>query len=291
MSTWWISFHGTSSGVPNIQTYATSGAPVSSALLTTGAAGEPALDELRGFLFAEGGVLVANASGDDSSILAFTPPSPAQWGFSLGAFITDNLTHPFDLTAAFSGDIYVSNQSHQGKGGNEITYYHPKTGKYKGTFASGFKQLRGLAFDGTYLYAADTNAGTVTAYDDKGNVKAQIGNVSDPDHLVYDGTRYLYIAGEQSGIFIYDTTATATAKSTQSADTFLALNDAKPTLHDIAGFAFGGDGYVYVADRKGQAVQKYPVVLTSTPPTCNASGGASFISSLPDQPEFIQLGP
>ncbi|HZO94571.1 MAG TPA: hypothetical protein VFB22_12520 [Candidatus Baltobacteraceae bacterium] len=290
MASWWITFHGSTGGVSNVQTYTTSGVAESTALLMTGAAGEPALDELRGFLFASAGVLVANASGNDSSVVAFTPPSPGQWGFSSGAFITDKLTHPFDLTPAFNGDIYVSNQSHKGKGGNDITYYHPKTGDYKGTFAQGFTELRGLAYDGTYLYAADTGAGIVTAYDDKGNAKAQI-TVDDADHLFYDGTRYLYIAGEKAGIFIYDTTAGSAAKSGTSAQLFLDAQQANPSLDDIAGFAFGGDGFIYVASRKGKAIQRYPVVLDVDPPTCNAAGGTPFVSSLPDEPEFIQLGP
>jgi hypothetical protein len=288
MANWWITFHG-DGGIVNIQTFAMSGAPTSTALLATGVDGEPALDELRGFVFGSAGVLVANASGDDSAILSFAPPAPNQWGFSQGVFISDQLTHPFDIVPAFSGDLYVSNQSHKGAGGNVITFYHPKSGAYKGTFATGFAELRGLAFDGTYLYAADTGAGTVTPYDDKGNAQTALP-IKKADHLYYDGSRFLYIASESDGIYLYDTAA-GTAGKKATLPLFLDASSASPALDEIAGFAFGTDSNVYVASRKGNAIQSYPVDLTQTPPTCQSANGKPFITNLGDSPEFIRLGP
>jgi DNA-binding beta-propeller fold protein YncE len=308
MASWWITFHGggASAGddgdpgsddaaapaakapIHNIQTFDTTGTLQNAGILATGIAGEPAFDELRGFVFAGAGVLVANASGSASSVLSFAPPAAPAWGFSQGVFISDNLTHPFDIVVGPSGDFFVSNQSHKDQGGNDITFYHPHSGAYKGTFAKGFTKLRGLAYDGTSLYAADTGAGTVTIYDANGKQTGSL-SVSDACHLLYDGTRYLYVASEKHGIFSYDTQASS-AGGKHGVQPFLDAKQANPPLSAIAGLAFGDDDAVYVCDRDAKIVARYPLVAGSDPPACNPAG-TTFIGPLDDSPEFIRAGP
>ena len=55
-------------------------------------------------------------------------------------------------------------------------------------------------------------------------------------------------------------------------------------MSSTAGLAIPGDGYLYVASRKGQQVLRYPL----TPPT-TAANGSVFLDALPDQPEFIGM--
>jgi hypothetical protein len=58
-----------------------------------------------------------------------------------------------------------------------------------------------------------------------------------------------------------------------------------PAIDGTAGLAIPGDGFLYVASRKGQQVLRYS--LTSPPPA--AGPGSVFLDALPDQPEFIGI--
>ena len=289
MASWWITFHG-DSGMTNIQTFTPAGALDNPALLEP----PPApwtLDELRGFVFdTNGNLYVADASGSNSAILRYTPSaSSAQLDFA-GAFASDNITHPFDLVCAW-GLLFVSNQSHSGVGGNNVTCYegfpYSASGTYVKTFASNFSDVRGLAFDGTYLYVADAGGKGVTPYDSSGTAQTPIA-VSQPDHLWFDQQRYLYIASENSGgsakcaVYLYDT-------SNPGSTPVPFLSNPDPGFKSVSGFRFGGDGFLYVANRTNNEVQRY-AVTAGTPPTCSSSG-TTFMTNkvLPDNPEFIQL--
>jgi sugar lactone lactonase YvrE len=283
MASWWITFHG-DGGISNIQTFSTAnGALESSGLLQTGATGEGTLDELRGFSFdLNGNLYVANADGSNSNILCFSPNAgSAELTFT--SVFTSEIVHPFDMVYAFSNYLFVSNQSHSGQGGNDVTYYKgfgwANAGTQAGNFGN-YDDVRGLAFDGTYLYVADNGANTVTPYDF--NLKAQTPiEVTGPDHLYYDRQQYLYIGTEANGIWYWDTT-----NPSSGLKQFL---DPNPAMKALAGFAFGGDGYVYVADRNGNQILRFPV--TSLSPPAAGSTGAVFISNsvLNDNPEFIKL--
>lgn len=291
MASWWLSFHG-DTGITNLQTFTTAGTLDNSALLQPPpSASGWTLDELRGFVFdTDGNLYVANASGSNSAILCYSPSAGSQLSFT-GAFASDNITHPFDLALAFSSCLFVSNQTHSGAGGNNVTYYqgfpYSTTGSYAGTFAGGFTDVRGLAFDGTYLYVADAGGNTVTPYDSAGTAQAPIV-ISQPDHLYFDRQRYLYIASENSGgsddcsIYLYDTT-------TPGSKPMPFLSNADPGFKSVSGFWFGGDGYLYVANRTANEIERY-AVTPGTPPICSSTGSTFMTSSvLQDNPEFIQL--
>src|SRR5271165_7300892 len=104
------------------------------------------LDELRGFTLGPTGdknlyVVVAH-KGSDSNVLVFAPPKKSGDPYTGGRpFVSpqDSLSHPFALVFA-GNDLFVSNQDT-----NKITRYDAKDGKYKGDFADGFVQLRGIA--------------------------------------------------------------------------------------------------------------------------------------------------
>lgn len=273
MSVMVVSFHGGDASKP---------APVNGLATFQLGGSLPGLRELRGFVVGpDGSLYVVNGYKDNSLILRFTAPS-AGWPVSfVQDYATDHLKHPFDLAFGPDGHLYVSNQD-----SNDVTRYegpadqHP--GTYKGTFLSGFGAVRGLANDGTYWYVADekggpSQTGAVIAYDQSGSQAGSIA-VADPVHLLYSGG-YIYIgSGSANQVLAFqagDFTATpATVVGT----------DLTPPIDGTAGLAIPGDGYLYVASRKGQQVLRYPL----TPPT-TAGNGSVFLDALPDQPEFIAV--
>ncbi len=289
---WLIGFHGGGSGIENLRSYSLTTPPTctNQAVLQVNASGEPGLYELRGFMYDAGGNLyVANANKSNSQVLRFMPASGSTSGYAYAydpTFdLTTNLVHPFGLAVGFAGNLYVSNQSTGGQGGNVITYYDAlntsQLGQYLGTLPQTFQQLRGIAYDGTYLYAADTTAGTVTQID-AGRATIATIPVAAADHLLYDGTQYLYVGSESNGVYRYDTQAGGAPVP--------FLSDPSPAIGAVAGFAFGGDGYFYVADRTGNALNRYPLDFSVFPPSCQ-SEGEPFLTGLGDSPEFIELWP
>jgi hypothetical protein len=97
--------------------------------------------------------------------------------------------------------------------------------------------------------------------------------VSEPVHLLYDGTKYLYIGSEKdNAVYQYDTTGNATTVSP-----FIKSSTAAPIDH-TGGLAIA-DGSFYVASRKGMAINQYPLAQPDS--------GRVFVSGLADNPEFI----
>ena len=197
--------------------------------------------------------------------------------FAAGA--SDRLAHPFCAVLVPNGDLYVSNQDMlSGQKSSAITYFEGPTknhpGKYKGVFADGFITLRGIATDGTYWYVADegSNSGTVWILDSSGNRQPNSLSIDQPVHLVYDGTRYLYIGSEgQNAVYRYDT---------QSGDKPVEFITSSSTakIDHTAGLAISGE-YIYVASRKSGSVNQY--LLT------DPSQASVYVNDLADEPEFL----
>jgi len=265
--------------------------------LQSGATNEPEFHELRGFTVAGGKLYVLNATGATGSILEFAPCSMfgtgTAWDYvtTFGNDPAQNLVHPFDLVVGWNGNVYVSNQSSKQSDassatGNVITVYAGFTaispGAYVETISGdpAFTQLRGLAFDGTTLYASDTGANVVQRLQNGAPPLSAIA-VNEPDHLWYDGSRYLFIGSEDDGISVYDIQKGGTPTR------FLDAKKATPAIASTAGF-YLTTNHVYVADRKGNAINWYPVQAGSPPTT---TGKGSTILATSDNPEFIWPNP
>lgn len=242
----------------------------------------PSMRELRGFVVGPDGALyVVNGYKNSSLVLRFTGAGGGgPWSFA-GDFATEHLKHPFDLEFGPDGHLYVSNQD-----SNEVTRYEGPSdknpGKYKDAFLSGFGTLRGLACDGTYWYVADETGGSagtgaVLAYDLTGKAVGSVA-VDNPVHLLNSGG-YIYVgSGSGNAVLAFQCGDFADAPVT------VVGTGLTPPIQATAGLAIPGDGYIYVASRKGRQILRYPL----TPPT-TAADGSVFLDSLPDDPEFIGM--
>lgn len=276
MSAWLISFHGGD---------ATNPSPVNT-LLTMQLGGPlPALRELRGFTVGpDGNLYVVNGYKDSSAILQFGAASTLPAAFA-SIWTNSNLNHPFALVFGPDKNLYVSNQD-----SNAVTVYQGPSGANPGQYiktfiSSGLRAVRGLACDGQYWYVADEQggskkAGAVLIYDLNGNVQENAITVTDPVHLFFDGTQYLYIgSGSGNSVMVYDTKA-----PNYTPPSIFGTSKPNPAIDATAGLAAPGDGFIYVASRKGRQILKYPLTTSTT-----AGQGAVLFDQLPDQPEFIAL--
>jgi hypothetical protein len=286
VSTLLVSFHGgsTATSINAILGIAPSAAPT--VMLAPDANGVmPALNELRGFTTdANSTLYVVNAYKNFSQILTFAPAaaSGGPWTFS-GVFAggkDSQLFHPFCAVFGVDGHLYVSNQDPNSTGSVAITYYEgptmKKPGMLKGVFAEGFIALRGIATNGTNWYVADEGdtktPGSVTIFDASGKKQSSL-SVNQPVHLLYDGSRYLYIGSEKdNAVYQYDTTGSVTTVSL-----FIQSSNTVPIDH-TGGLAIW-NGSFYVASRVGMAINQYPLTQPES--------GSVYVSGLADNPEFI----
>ena len=273
-----ISFHGSSSGKHNkLKTF-----PALGNILTE----PPELQEPRGFLLGPGSdsnhLYVVNAYKNASLIYRYT--SGASGTYTDGeVFASDDLSHPFDAAFGPDGHLYVSNQD-----SNKITYYEGPTdkhpGKLKGTFGTTsqpeFSTLRGIAWVGSALYAADEDAG-VLGFNSDGSSNSVTIPVKNPVHLFYDGSRYLYIgSGSGNSVWVWDT-----SKQIKTNPAEIVGSKQTPAIDATAGIALPGDGNLYVASRKANVLIQYPIDVTQNPPA--VSNGQVLSPGLKDNPEFV----
>jgi DNA-binding beta-propeller fold protein YncE len=291
VSTVFVSFHGGSSAssVNNIIGFPDGGSPYSVlGPSTTPAFGVlPALSELRAFMLSKGGehLYVANGSKNTSQVLRFRAPSTpgSSWTFD-DVYADKGLSHPFDLTIGFDDQLYVSNQDT-----NTVTAYSGHHGE-PSTFVGGLSKVRGIAYDGQHLYVADAAAGTVTAYDSAAKSVVTF-QVKSPVHLLYDGSRWLYVGSESDNSVI--ACDTHHVKSAKTVDVITGSTG----IDHTAGLAImeGGDGStvtMFVASRKGRQVLAYPLDLSSGVPTWKPATSEVILDSkvLADYPEFVAVG-
>jgi hypothetical protein len=289
MSNLSISFHGGSEATSINNVLAFTPTDDLTPILSPNSGGAmPALSELRG-LFSDpttGKLYVVNAFKDFSQILTFSAPlnSGSSYTFD-GVFAggkDSQLAHPFCAVYGADGNVYVSNQDPlSNQKTSAITCYEgpdsANPGKFKSVFGPGFFTLRGIATDGCNWYVAGAvdskQPAAVWIYDSKGTPQPDPLPVNEPVHLLYDGSRYLYIGSEKdNAVYQYDTHEGGT-----SLDTFICTSTAVPIDH-TAGLAIF-NGYFYVASRKGMAINQYELASPST--------GSVYVSKLADSPEFI----
>ncbi len=273
-----VSFHG-GKGPSAINTL------LSFPSLKTVLPGAPSMDELRGFILGPESdcnhLYVVNANKNSSAIFCFTSSGGGTYT-SGEIFATKGLSHPFDVAFGPDGNLYVSNQD-----SNQITRYQGASGSNPGsligTFGPTFHTLRGIAWAGPVLYAADETAGKsgeVRAYDSDGNPTGVKIHVEDPVHVMYDGSRYLYIgSGSGNSVWVWDTREKINPNPAQ------VVGSQSPKIDATAGMALPGDGHLYVASRKGSVILQYPIDVSHDPP--KAGNGQALSPRLDDSPEFV----
>jgi hypothetical protein len=284
-----VSFHGGSGGKNNLHVY-----PGGADVLEKG---HPERDELRGFvlgLHADSDHLyVVNAHKSLSQILRYRSNGDGSYGHG-EIWASDHLHHPFDAAWGSDGNLYVSNQDATSKGNIRITGYEgpggESPGRYVSCFAEGFSALRGIAWAGDTLYVADEGGGAdgtggVNLYDRAGTPLGSFA-VKKPVHVLYDGSRYVYIgSSDENAVYVYDATATVPHRPTQ-----LLQSTKDVPIDAVSGLAIVPSDettYLFVGDRKGRAINRYVLDTSADPPT--ASGGTVWLSNLPDRPEFLGM--
>ena len=284
-----VSFHGGSGGKNNLHVY-----PGGAGVLEKG---HPKRDELRGFvsgMHADSDHLyVVNAHKSLSQILRYRSNADGSYGHG-EIWASDHLHHPFDAAWGSDGNLYVSNQDATSKGNIRITVYEgpggESPGRHVGCFAEGFFTLRGIAWAGDTLYAGGGADGTggVSLYDQAGASQGGFA-AKKPAHLLYDGSRYLYIgSSHENAVYVYDTAVT-TGTVAQRPTQLLQSTEDVP-IDAVSGLAIiPGDEttYLFVGDRKGRAINRYVLDTSADPPT--ASGSTVWLSHLPDRPEFLGM--
>lgn len=255
-------------------------------ILQPPAASSIELCELRGFLFLDGDLYVANGNKHQHQILRFKPArDPGQWQYH-STVAVDSLTHPFDVIPGFNDTLFVSSQDD-----NTVTVYR-RSGKDGKVFAKGFHAVRGLAYDGTYLYVADAgdakHPGRVKFYDAQGKKLGHLTSATagtKPVHLLYDSAHgWLFIGDETLGVQIYNP-ATEAGPST-------LISSKEASIDHTAGLALDltsdTTGTLYVASRVGQQVLSFPLDFSSGTPKLSGKSAVA-LDGLEDEPEFVGL--
>jgi hypothetical protein len=304
-----ISFHGgaTLPGVNNLYAFP----PTGGGRLLLGASRSPSpgmmpeLSELRAFLPSLDGsfLYVANGSKNQNQVLRFARGSAgdAPWVFH-DVYAADGLEHPFDLVFGWDGTLFVSNQD-----SNEVTTYDT-AGEPGPLSITGLTKVRGLAFDGTYLYVADAGDDAVKVYDATGTCRRSIA-VKRPVHLLYDGARWLWIGSERKNgkdgkdgkdgkederekdaVHVYDTNAV------QPGEAVKIVHGAETGIDHTAGLcllpsASGHAGTLLVASRLGRQILSFPIEYADDVPTWTPAKPTVVLDKdvLIDNPEFVAL--
>jgi hypothetical protein len=240
--------------------------------------------ELRGFLFHEGYLFVANGNKHQHQILRFQPSEKqGQWQYDC-TVADKTLQHPFAVISAFHDALFVSSQDD-----NRVTVYgdpYPEGSVFK----EGFNALRGLAYDGTYLYVADSlgsngDSGYVALYDVDANEQHRF-TVKQPVHLLYDAAHgWLFIADEEPGtVKIYSHRAGERPMT--------LIPNGGGMIDRTSGLALqmsdASAGTLYVGSRAGRKVFAFPLDFSSGAPRLNGKPVLA-LPRLNDEPEFIGL--
>jgi hypothetical protein len=152
------------------------------------------------------------------------------------------------------------------------------------------KKVRGIAFDGKHLYIADADAGSVTAYDSAANPVA-VFQVEAPMHLLYDGSRWLYVGSETANAVVACDTHHVTAAKT------VEVISGDTRIDHTAGLALAdsGDGStvtMFVSSRERRQILSYPLSFSGGAPkwTSRTPNVVLDSNSLADDPEFVTIG-
>jgi DNA-binding beta-propeller fold protein YncE len=303
-----VSFHGgaTLPGINNV--YAFAGEPgrlMLGAPNSPDAGMMPALSELRAFVPSGDGtyLFVANGSKERNQVLRFTRGSAGEppWIFH-DVYASDGLSHPFDVVVGFDGNVFVSNQD------TDTVTRHTSPGGPATTFAAGFREVRGLAFDGTHLYVADVGADSVAIYDSTGATVGTI-DVKRPVHLLIDASGWLWIGSERGkdtasaaghsgahGDEHHDAVYAYDSADVPGGDVVKVIHGHSTGLDHTAGLCLvpgqtAVDATLLVASRVGRSILAYPIVRAHGSPSWNPSTSKTVLGSdaLLDNPEFIAI--
>jgi DNA-binding beta-propeller fold protein YncE len=285
MTTLLVSFHG-GGGAGSINNVVAFDGGTTEDLLSTASTSAVVhpLRELRKFLFSPSGhhLYVANGSKDLNQVLRFTPSSQAggQWQYE-SIYASDQLAHPFDVVFGFGDALFVSNQDT-----NVVTSY-ASANSPADSFVEGFTAVRGLAYDGTNLYVADSGNGQVGVYD-AGRTKVGDFEVAQPVHLLYDpANRWLFV-GSESGDSVL-----AWNPATPAAAPITVVSGAEPKIDHTAGLALqpgsGRTATLYVVSRVGRQVLSFPLDFSSGQPAWTPETTTVVLTGaqLSDDPEFV----
>ena len=139
------------------------------------------LRELRGFLFLDGYLYVANGYKYQHQVLRFTPAQQqGQWQYD--ATVAAASLGSCSMIPGFDGALFVSSQDD-----NKVTVYGAAE-PAGAVFLSGFTALRGLAYDGTigtWPFRRHGKPGYVGIYDQTAGSHGQLP-IAQPVHLLYD---------------------------------------------------------------------------------------------------------
>jgi hypothetical protein len=280
-STLLVSFHGGSEqgSINNLYSFTGSGLP--RAVLEVPQTQQ--LSELRKFLFdATGAYLyVANGHKHLSQVLRFVRGGGPQETWLLeGVYAHRLIDHPFDVIVGPGGSLLVSNQD-----SCAVTKVNAKEVEepFAGTFK--FDEIRGLAYDGKYVYAADAGLNAVVAFDASGNPTGPRLTVNQPVHLLYDATNgWLFIGSEaDNAVYVWRPAHASTAPVKLIAGT-------QPPIDHTAGMGLQLEpqerATLYVASRLANQVLGFALTYSSSQARWTGGTGIA-LDKLEDKPEFV----
>lgn len=179
-------------------------------------------------------VYVANNGG--GQVVKFTGPGT-------GSVFASGLTYPQGITVDSAGNVYVTS-------GNTIMKYAPN-GVGAVFTGSGLTNPFSLAFDltGTYLYASNYNAGTISKIDSGGNVVGTlVTGKSYVNGVAFDPAGNLYATA---------TNASAVSPAVIKFDGTTPTTFTTSNLSDPKGLAFDQAGNLYVANNGGSTIYSF----------------------------------
>ena len=245
------------------------------------------LRELRKFLFSPAGdyLYVANGSNELNQVLSFTPSRlrPDRWQYE-GIYASRGLSHPFDIIFGFQKAVFVASQDN-----GCVTKYDSKGAAPK-SFASGFAAVRGLAFDGTCLYIADSGKDVVVPFDASGKAARSI-SVSQPAHMLVEPLHgWLFISSEKKNSVV------AWNPATPETPPLEVIANTSPKIDHTSGIALQPgltrDGAtLYVASRVGREVLSFTLDFSKGKPEWmpRTTKVALSKAQLGDEPEFVGI--
>ncbi len=282
-STLLVSFHGGDEpgSINNIYSFTGAGTP--RAILEVPPSQK--LSELRKFLFDPSGayLYVANAYKHLSQVLRFRPGvGPQETWLLEGVYAEALIDHPFDVIAGPGGSLLVSNQDSRA-----VTKVNGK--EVEEPFAGGFKfsEIRGLAYDGKYVYVADAGLNAVIAFDASGNPTGSALKLRRPVHLLYDPANgWLFIGSEaENAVYVWRPAQPGIAPAK-------LIAGSRPPIDHTAGMALQLEpqerATLYVASRLAKQVLGFELTYSASQAHWSGETGIA-LDKLKDNPEFVGI--
>lgn len=301
--TLYVSFHGgsDSSDWNNVHAFTDQGdeADPPKVLDKSTLTGGVDLRELRSMTWGpDGNLYIANAYKNYSQILSWHQALQPNGQHAFDQEYTHVPgTHPFQGIFGPDTYLYVANQDTL----DVRRYYGPTSrdgvpgqpvGGGDGVFLDGFSSVRGIAFYGGVngnIYVVDETAevngadtGKIDIFDlatgrQTGTVPDPDGHLEKPVHIVWHND-IMYIGNSgKDNLCYYD--------PSESGQVEVYVHKGDANLDAPSGLLFAPDGYLYVASRKGQQINRY----LPNPDGHSATFESVFVTDdqLEDNPEFL----